>query len=995
MSQSINLSVSGLYTSSNDMNGIPPGSLNEADNVESKYKNTLEPRRGFKELAHSTIASITLKRLINFYINGADSILSLTSQNDVRYYNGSSWSNLSGSFSTNIQAPDSINAKSRFIRAGQNLYLTSSDGIRSLSSGTSAQLLRAGVPKGLNVQASTNGASAGFLGNNTVLSTTGNLTSGSAVISNLGSTTGITVGQYVGDSLGHIPVGTTVSSITQSSTVIVQTGNTTAGSTSVTTLTSNAGIVSGLLVSGAGIPPGATVSSISGSGPYTVILSVPAYQTNTAANITFTSPVTVTMSANASASATSTALTFFSGSQVGYRVVYGRTETDKNGNTITRLSAPTPIAIATNTLPHSTNTSITATLPKNSNNLITFYQVYRSSQTAGATIVPLDQYQLVAETALTASDFTSRTITLTDQTTDSLRGASLYAGSDQEGILQANNPPPLAWDCCPFRDFMIYVNGTQPSTQKVTVVAVGAPNGIQIGDTVTIAGTFAGTAYSRTYTAASSENAASAQFAVATSGTPSQNITDTANSLIRVINFDNNLPVHAILISATTDLPGQLLLECDNPSLETFTVTASAHTSAYNPVLAGVTSTINTVKNGIYVSKSGELEAVPATNMLPAGDSSGVIYRCIPLRDYVVIIKSDGIYKLQGYSPSGLICSPFDLTTRIVGPETAVTLNSGVWMLSNQGVVSISDGGVDAKSIPIDDQLNTLMGSYLDTVIDVAFAVGYESDRKFILSVPGTSSDTTTVKQYVFNYVTNSWSTWSRRLRCGFISSVENKLYIARDDFFEQGVSKERKAGIYQDYVDEGIDLNLDAVVSGLILQLSNVSNVSVGDILSQDSNNFSPITQVDSNTNQITVESALSWVTGPVQVLKSFPCNVTWKQVFGDNPAFVRQFSEGLALFKNTRFNQATLTFVTDYDKSSEPVTVFGQGTGLYGLFSWDAILWGSKTLPSSIRFYVPQNKQLGSYIIPTMTIQQGYSNFKFQGLSLSYNNVSFEVGT
>lgn len=995
MSQTINLSVSGLYTSSNDMSGIPQGALTEADNVESKYKNTLEPRRGFVGLPSSTITSVNLKRLINFYINGSDSTLAYTSASDARYYNGSGWTAIPGSFSSGINDPDSVLSKCRFVKAGQNLYLTSNDGIRSLSSGTSAQMLRAGVPKGLNVQAATNGASAGFLSNNPVLSTTGTIASGGAMITNLGSTTGIVVGQYVGDSLGNIPAGTTVSSITSAATVIVQTGNTTAGSTSVSNLVSNSGIVAGLTVSGLGIPDGAVVSSISGAGPYTVVLSVAAYQTATGSSITFTSPLTVTMSANATASVSGTAITFYSGSQVGYRIIYGRTELDKDGNSITRLGAPTPIAVVTNTLPHSTNTTITATLPKNSSDLITFYQVYRSSQTAGATIVPLDQYQLVEETALTPSDFAARSITVTDITTDSLRGASLYAGSDQQGILQASNPPPLAWDMCPFRDFMIYVNGTQPSTQKVTIVAVGPANGVQVGDTITIAGTFAGTSYSEVYTAASSENQAAREFQVVTSGTPSQNITDTANSLIRVINYDNALPVHAILISATTDLPGQLLLECDNPSIETFTVTASSHTAAYNPVLSGVTSTINTLKNSIYVSKSGEFEAVPATNILTAGDSSGTIYRCIPLRDYVVIIKSDGIYKLQGYTPSTLICSPFDLTTRIIGPDTAVSLNSGVWMLSNQGIVSISDGGVDAKSVPIDDQLNTLIGSYLDTVVDVAFAVGYESDRKYILSLPKSDSDSTTVQQYVFNYVTNSWTTWSRRLRCGFINSVDNKIYIARDDSTEQGVSKERKSGTYQDYVDEAINLTIVSVVSGLVIQLSNVSDVAVGDILYQDSNNFSPISEVHLDTAQVTVQSALNWAAGAVQVLKAFSCNVTWKQVFGDNPAFVRQFSEGLALFKNTRFNLATLTFVTDFDRSSEPVLVYGQGTGLWGLFSWDSVPWGASLLPSSIRFYIPQNKQLGSYIIPSLNIRQGYSNFKFQGLALAYNNVSFEVGT
>ncbi len=450
---------------------------------------------------------------------------------------------------------------------------------------------------------------------------------------------------------------------------------------------------------------------------------------------------------------------------------------------------------------------------------------------------------------------------------------------------------------------------------------------------------------------------------------------------------------HALLLSGTTDLPGQILLEADNPSYETFEITVSAHATAYDPTLTDVESEVNTVINGVYVSKSGELEAVPGTNLLFAGDSSSPVIRVIPLRDYVVVIKSDGIYKIQGSSPSSLVCNPFDLTTKIIGPDTAVSLNSGVWMLSNQGVVSISDGGVDAKSIPIDDQLNEIIGSYQSYVTDLAFAIGYESDRQYVLSMP-TANDSSTVLQYVFNYITNSWTTWERNLHAAYIHSTDGKLYISRADATNTGISKERKSGTYQDFVDEAIEITIDTVVSPILLQLSDANSVTVGDILYQDSKTFSPIIAVDPATNLVTVEFALDWITGAASVLTAYECQVTWKQIFGDNPAFVRQFSEGLALFKNTRFNFAELDFVTDFNGSSEPVEVQGTGNGLWGLFGWGEVPWGGTLLPSSIRFYIPQNKQLGSYLIPTLTVRQGYSDFKFQGLSISYYNVSQEVG-
>jgi hypothetical protein len=806
----------------------------------------------------------------------------------------------------------------------------------------------------------------------------------------LADTTGIEVGQYVGGT--GIPVGTTVSSITPEATLIIETGDTTAGSTSVCNLSSNSGIVAGVFVSGDGIPEGAKVVSISGAGPYSIVLDVASFQTATGVNLTFTSPLQVTMSANATATATNSPISFYSGAQVGYRILFGRVETDINGGTITRLGTPSSIAIVNNIEPNSTNVQVTATLPKNAQNEITFLQLYRSAQTDAITISPLDQYNLVYERELDASDFTNRTVTITDSVPDSLRGIPLYSGTDREGVLQANDPPPMAWDMCTFRDFNLYANVTYPSTLDFTIVSVGAPDGVQINDVITISGTFAGTPFSRTYTGKASENQASREFEVVTSGTPSQNIADTANSLIRVINYDEALPVHAILISTSTDLPGQILLEYDNPSLDTFTITASAHQDAYDPELDDVESKLNTINNGIAISKSGELEAVPGTNLLRAGDSSANIIRIVAQRDYVIILKTDGIYKLQGQDPRGLAVNPFDLTTKIIGADTAVALNSGVWCFSNQGVVAISDGGVDAKSIPIDDQLNRLIGSYLENLQDVAFAVGYESDRKYILSVP-TTDNAYTELQHVFNYVTNSWTKWDRRLDFAFIHSNEGKLYISRADPTNNGVSKERKTSTYRDYVDEAI-LGSIVSVNGDQIELSSIEDVAVGDILFQSNEIFSPILEIDLLTNIVTVQFALDFSVGSVDILKAYDCSVTWKQVFGDNPAFVRQFSEGLALFKNTRFNTATLSFVTDFSQNLDEVEVSGTGNSLWGLFPWGQIPWGGATLPSNIRFFIPQNKQLGSYLIPTLSIRQGYSDFKFQGLSLVYFNISPEVG-
>ncbi len=1189
MKQTLNVSIAGKYTSPNDLNGVPPGALDQAMNVESRYKNILEPRRGFDSLVFSEIAGSTIIRLINFPILGADKLIALTDDGDLFYYDAiisktfpaaavivaadtftianhgftvgrlvqivnpgtlpggivaltdyyvivinantiqvatsytdallgtqvpiasqgvgtntittvNAWAPLPGNYADLIDPPNATFAKSRFIRAGQDLYMTSLDGIRFISSGSGSLTLPSGVPKALNGQAETNGDESGFLSNNVALSTFGRTANGSPIIQGIADLTGIVVGQYVtGEAIkasrqiqnllyfaftagaagnaitvtytaGGVAgaevvgvVGTAISvqiqnavstavqiqtaiaafpaaaalvdttvtggggqntqaitalqngvdntitpgarvlEITPSEPIIIQTGDTTAGNLTINNCASIAGIILGeTRVTGTGIPDGAVVTNTTGVGPYDIDIDLAPFRTATGVDLTFLTAPMVTLDENALSTQTVTPIDFYVGAQVGYRVVFGRIDTDVNGGTVTRLGAPSPILIAVSIEPTSTNVEVNFLLPKNSEDEITFFQLYRSPQTASAEIVPIDQYQLVYERALDAADFTNRSVLIQDTVPDSLRGVALYAGSDREGISQANNPPPAVWDMCVFRNFALYANATQPTTLKFTIISVGAPNGIQINDTITISGTFLGVAFTETYTGKAAQNGPAREFKVFTTGTPSQNITDTTNSLITMINYDWSLPVHAILLSTSTDLPGQILLEADYPSLDLFQITASLHQDAYDPALDDLESDLNTINNGVYVSKLNEIQAVPALNLVRVGDSSSNILRVIPLRDYVIVLKTDGIYKIQGTTPNSLVVLPFDLTTKIIGADTAVALNSAVWMYSNQGVVAISDGGVENKSLPVDNELYSIVGAFLPEITADAFAIAYESDRKYILSLPAEGDDFTTL-QYGFNYVTNTWTNWDRNLDFGFIHSIEDKLYVSCADADFEGVSQERKTSTFLDFVDEPTDKTIISI-NGKDIVLNNVTEVFAGDILYKDVNTYSIIMEVDDTTNTVTVQSAPLFVAGAVEVLRGIECTIQWKQVFADNPSYAKQYAEGLVLFKRTRFAEADISFVTDFSLNPESNSLLGPGTALWGFFPWGEVPWGGYesgvvsytgiSAPASIRFGVPESKQYCSYISPTLTIRQGFSDFILMGLSFNYTPSNEEVG-
>lgn len=984
MAQTVQLSVSGLYTAPSDYSGAPPGALSSAVNVESRHKNLLECRRGFDALASTDLGGGKYwVRLFNFPVDGDDCIIGLSSDGSLYYYDGTL--HLIDGANSGFVPIDSM-AKNRFVRGGQNMYLTDQSGVYSLSSGSGSKVIAAGVPRGLNLQAETNGDSSGFFTNNTTAIVTGNTTNASDTITNISDITDITVGQYISGT--GIPDGTTISAISDAEAVGIISGTTTIASTTIS-FVGNPSAVAGQIVSGEGIQEGTRVVSQSGSGPYSVVVSLAPYRSGTT-DITFSNPPEIQISNNATATGTSVSLTIYSGSQVAYRMLFGRVETDINGNTTTRYGAPSQMAVATNISGTSKNVTITGTIPKNSDDSLTFVQLYRSQQTEGSTIPPLDQMNLCYERPLVAGDFTARVITITDIAPDSFLGIPLYTGTDREGITKSNLPPPACWDMTVFRNIGLYANAVQPSTLNLTLDSVGSPSGLQVGDVITIT---AG-ATVRNYTAANTENAAAGEFKVYSAGTEAQDIADTANSIVRVINYDENLPVHAIYTSTETDLPGKFTLESDIP-YGTFTATVDDHAEAFEPTLTDLESNINGFPNAVFYSKDGELESVPGLNYIFVGDSSSKILRILALRDYVIVLKTDGIYKIVGTTGASLTALSFDLTTKLIGPDTAVQLNSGVWMLSNQGIVSVDDAGVSAKSPPIDNQINELIGSVLDGINNVAFGVGYESDRKYILSVPLTNESEETSTQYVFNYVTNSWTNWDRKLHTAFIHGNEGKLYIGRADSDSRGISKERKSGTYVDYSDESIAVNILSVTSSTQVVLDSIDGVEVGDILYMSAGILSPILEVNTTTNEITLQYENAWVVGAATIINAISCRVGFKQVFGDNPAFCRQFSEGLALFKETKFNSATIQMLTDFSASLESVTLEGTLLTGWGLFPWGSGEWGgSGSKPTSIRFLVPANKQLGSYIEPTLLIKQAWSTWKFQGLSFLWSPVSPEVG-
>jgi len=471
----------------------------------------------------------------------------------------------------------------------------------------------------------------------------------------------------------------------------------------------------------------------------------------------------------------------------------------------------------------------------------------------------------------------------------------------------------------------------------------------------------------------------------ATSSTPAQRIFDTAESLTRVINrYTSNTTVYAYYHSAPGDLPGKLLIEERAIGGASFALTASANGTAFNPVLPTSGTTVSSANddfaNGLMYSKSGKGEAVPLFNIKRVGSANNRILRIKKLRNSLFICKDrEGIYRVTGTSPENFQVELFDSSAKLLAPESIDVVNNQMWGLFDQGVTVVSETGVSVVSRPIEDLVLELFGGALDAVRYYSWGVGYETERQYHLYVPNTSSDTVAQQAFVFNIFTQSYTRWPWSKAAGIVSPVDDKMYLG--DGSSNNLDQERKTRTYTDFVDYGLSLSITAS-SGTTITLSSTTEVEVGDVLYQSATVQSLISEV--NPGNVTVRDTITWSNGACTVYKGINCEVEYSAITGANPGVLKQFPEVAMLFKAARFYSATLGFATDASGYFEDAPIYGNRTGLWGLFPWGTAAWGGTATTLPIRTYVPLEKQLGSLLRLRFTCRQGYGYFKLLGFSL-----------
>lgn len=683
---------------------------------------------------------------------------------------------------------------------------------------------------------------------------------------------------------------------------------------------------------------------------------------------------------------------------VAYRVVFGY----KDFNQQLVLGAPSSRIVVSNNSGTSANVTVTFQVPKEIQASPTdfFFQVYRGHASPNLTTVPDDEMALTYEDTCTGAP----TMTITDITPDSLLGAALYTNQGQDGILQSNYRPPWALDICTFKQYAFYANTRTVHLAPITLISAGALNGADAmipGDTITFAESqFGGTSF--VLTAAAANNAALGEFAVSNTGDPALDIQVTASNIALIANaYASNTFLAAYYTSTDSELPGKLRFDRLSLTTDAFTITSSRST-CWEQALP-VTSTNETRPNRIYFSKFNQPEAVPVVNYVDVGSANAPINRIVPLRDGVMVLKQDGVFRISNAAPPFTV-TPIDYNIRILADNTAAELDNKVYFLSDQGVVALSDSDAQIMSFVLDRTIiENTSPTLFPNLKGVAWGLAYQSDRKYILFMPNTASDVQSTQQYVYNHLTQVWTRWTLGASCGIIFKKDGKMYLGSVDSApnaaESYVYQERKTFTDSDYADNQYTTNnttagaTNTIVIGtpsLPAGLSLLPGWTVVQANVGASARIVSATVAGPNTTLV-LNQVQNWSVGDVDIYTPVYSEVQTIQLDCENPGMNKQFTEMVYMFTEQDFSQLTVRVASN--TAGIPIIdyLLPERRGGWGIDPWGPTPWGGgPTGQGKIRRYVPQKVQRAGWLYINITNAEAFTAFGWSGLELFYKNTS-----
>jgi hypothetical protein len=474
----------------------------------------------------------------------------------------------------------------------------------------------------------------------------------------------------------------------------------------------------------------------------------------------------------------------------------------------------------------------------------------------------------------------------------------------------------------------------------------------------------------------------------------------TAQGLVKAINRDTSSELYGKYISGSSGTPGKTNLQAKGFG-NAFSLTASTTTvgQGFSPNLPTSGTTIvsnnDNLPHTFFASKELEPEAVPLVNFFPVGSKIKAIQRVVALRDSLIVIKEDGVFRVSGDNPSTFSITLLDGTVICVAPDSVAVINNEIYMLSNQGVCRITESSVEIISRVIEDVIIPIVGK--PTISAETGAIGYESDRTYRIATVAPNGSTRAVV-YIFNVFNQSWTSSDLSLFLRGAVGPNDVLFVITTD---NKIHKERKNNNRLDYSGQNDSVTVVSVasdkMSAVITPTAEVP--APGDIMVKDEV-FSRIRTVTASGSDYAVTFATASnlnAADSVTLYKGYVSEIRYAPFHAGLVGRTKQFGQMQLHLRTANLSRFVAAFSGQiYGGSEETIWLvenIGQSTG-WGNEPWGFFPWGlndgidSVTTTQAapvIRLYIPRFQQRTTFIQPILTHREAGESIDIQALSFA----------
>lgn len=473
-----------------------------------------------------------------------------------------------------------------------------------------------------------------------------------------------------------------------------------------------------------------------------------------------------------------------------------------------------------------------------------------------------------------------------------------------------------------------------------------------------------------------------------------------ARDLCRAINQNRDSFMYANYISTFDEFPGKIAIQSKgyiDPIYVAYTATPTNPAFIQNipsSFVSGIQyfSQNDQKPHWVYFSKVSEPEAVPIINFFPVGSENSPIVDIFSLKDSLIVLKTDGVYKITGDVIDQFEVTAIDKTVKFIEGmgKPGNTINNTVIAFCNQGVVQISENSVQVISRRIEDVIQPLIGRDLSDT----FLVGHESDRLFYVQTEGLNPGDAQVT-WIYNVLNQSWTS-TTDVFVELSLGPDNALFGVREDstLLKNVLWRQRKTNTRVDWCNEYLigNLTVDAgmLTGTFTVTAGNDVEPGVGDVILA-LNIFNRITAVTPSGGDyiLTFAQMTSIPTGSPQVVtlyKAYESTIKMAPFHAGQVSRSKHYAQMQIHLRQQVLTDLTIQFAGAYFGGSEvtswqSLNVSTAGASGWGFSPWGLFPWGlvdganlvAGTEPSNIiRLYVPRFAARNTFIQPILTHTQ-----------------------